>query len=154
MKSKEKKDNLDKIHKSSLGLGLPENYFSNSESEILDKIASENKAKVISFYQNKRVWFIAAGISLLVALTVFKPNVFPNIEKNPSIVSDTVNKFQNLNLVYDLFFTDDQDIAVASLFMDDIEINNYLADKIVEEIIIDEEIDYFMLENILDEDIN
>ena len=154
MKSKENKNNidLDKIHKNDLGLSVPENYFSASKNEILAKIASEKKVKVIPLYQNKFIWFVAAGIALLVALTVFKPDVFPSIDKNPSIVSDTVNKFQNLELVYDLFFTEKQDLTVASLFMNDAEINNYIESSIIEEILIDEKIDSFMLESMLSEE--
>ena len=154
MNSKETKNNidLDKKHKNDLGLGVPENYFSKSKNEILAKIASAKKAKVVPLYQNKFMWFVAAGIALLVALTVFKPSVFPNIDKNPSIVSDTVNKFQNLELVYDLFTTDKQDITVASLFMNDAEISNYIENTLIEEILIDEEIDYLMLESMLSEE--
>ena len=149
MNSKKNNIDLDITHKNDLGLGVPENYFSTSKNELLAKIASEHKTKVVPLYQNKLIWFVAAGIALLIALTVFKPNVFPSIDKNPSIVSDTVNKFQNLDLVYNLFLTDKQDITVSSLFMDDTEINNYIANNIIEEILIDEEIDYFMLEAML-----
>ena len=80
--------------------------------------------------------------------------MFPGIDKNPSIVSDTLNKFQNLDLAYNLFSADKQDITVASLFMDDTEISNYIANNIIEEILIDEEIDYFMLEDILHENLD
>ena len=149
MNSKKNNIDLDITHKNDLGLGVPENYFSTSKNELLAKIASEKKTKIVPLYQNKIIWFVAAGIALLMALTVFKPNVFPSIDKNPSIVSDTVNKFQNLDLVYNLFLTDKQDITVSSLFMDDTEINNYIANNIIEEILIDEEIDYFMLEAML-----
>jgi len=154
MNSKKNNIDLDKTHKNDLGLGVPENYFSTSKNELLSKIASENRTKVIPIYQNKFIWFVAAGIALLVALTVFKQDMFPSIDKNPSIVSDTVNKFQNLELVYDLFNTDKQDITVASLFMNDSEISNYVANNIIEELLIDEEIDSFILEDILNEELN
>ncbi len=147
-----KENNIDEIHKKDLGLSVPENYFSASKNEILAKITAEKKPKVVPLYQNKFVWFVAAGITLLVALTVFKPDVFPSIDKNPSIVSDTVNKFKNLDLVYDLFNTDEQDITIASLFMSDAEISNYIENTIIEEILIDEEIDYYMLESMLFEE--
>lgn len=147
-----KENNIDKTHKKDLGLGVPENYFTTSKNEILSKIANEKKAKVVPLYKNKFMWFAAAGIALLVALTVFKPDVFPSIDKNPSIVSDSINKFQNLELVYDLFTTDTQDITIASLFMNDAEISNYLENNIIEEILIDEKIDSFMLESMLSEE--
>ena len=147
-----KENNIDKTHKKDLGLGVPENYFTTSKNEILSKIANEKKAKVVPLYKNKFMWFAAAGIALLVALTVFKPDVFPSIDKNPSIVSDSINKFQNLELVYDLFTTDTQDITMASLFMNDAEISNYLENNIIEEILIDEKIDSFMLESMLSEE--
>ena len=147
-----KENNIDKTHKKDLGFGVPENYFTTSKNEILSKIANEKKAKVVPLYKNKFMWFAAAGITLLVALTVFKPDVFPSIDKNPSIVSDSINKFQNLELVYDLFTTDTQDITIASLFMNDAEISNYLENNIIEEILIDEKIDSFMLESMLSEE--
>lgn len=140
---------IDNTHKNDLGLSVPENYFSTSKNEILKKIALEKKTKVIPLHQNKFIWFVAAGISLLVALTVFKPSVFTTTDKNPSIVSDTVNNLKNLELVYDLFSENQQDITIASLFMNDAEISNYIANNIIEEIIIDEQIDYFMLETML-----
>ena len=153
MNSKKNENNidLDKKHKNDLGLSVPENYFSTSKNELLTKIVSEKKSKVIQLYQKKIIWFVAAGITLLITLTVFKPNVFPNINTNPLIVLDTIDKFQNLDLVFNIFTTDKQDITVASLFMDDTEINNYITNNIIEEILIDEEIDSFMLENILNE---
>lgn len=156
MDSKKIKNNIDleKVHKNDLGLGVPENYFSTSKNELLAKIGSEKKTKIVPLYQNKLIWFVAAGIALLMALTVFKPNAFPGIDKTPSIVSDTVNKFQNLDLVYNLFLNDTQDITVASLFMDETEISNYIANNIIEEILIDEEIDSFMLEDILHYDLD
>jgi hypothetical protein len=147
-----KENNIDKTHKKDLGLGVPENYFSTSKNEILSKIAHEKKARVVPFYKNKLMWFSAAGITLLVALTVFKPNVFPSIDKTPLIVSDSINKFQNLELVYDIFTTDSQNIAIASLFMNDAEISNYIENNIIEEILIDEKIDSFMLESMFSEE--
>lgn len=156
MNSKKIKNDIDleKVHTNDLGLGVPEDYFSTSKSELLAKIASEKKTKIVLLYQNKLMWFVAAGIALLMALTVFKPNAFPGIDKNPSIVSDTINKFQNLDLVYNLFLNDAQDITVASLFMDETEISNYITNNIIEELLIDEEIDYFMLEEILHDDLD
>jgi len=153
MNFKENRD-LAKTHKKDLGLSVPENYFSTSKNEILTKISGEKKVKVVPLYQNKFVWFVAAGITLLVALTVFKPNLFSNIDNNPSIVSDSLFNNENLDLVYDLFLADKEDITVASLFMDDTEISNYIANNIIEEILIDDEIDYFMLEDMLNDEMD
>lgn len=149
-----KDKNLDKIHKKNLGLSVPENYFSTSKSKLLAKIAHKKETKVVKFYQNKLVWFAAASIALLVALTVFNPTNTSNLDKASSIVSDTLNKIQNTDLIQELFITDTQDILVASLFMDDTEISNYIANNIIEELIIDEEIDYFILENLMLEENN
>ncbi len=156
MNSKKHKNNIDleNKHKNDLGLGVPGNYFSTSKNELLTKIASEKKTKIVPLYQNKLIWFAVAGIALFIALTVFKPNAFPSIDKNPSIVSDTVNKYQNLDLVYNLLLNDYQDIMVTSLFMDDTDISNYIANNIIEEILIDEEIDSFILENIYHENLD
>jgi hypothetical protein len=146
--------NLDELHKKNLGLSVPKNYFSTSKNELLEKIASKKKTKVIPFYQKKLVWFTAACIALLVALTVFNPTITSNFNKTTTIVSDTLNNIENIDLIQDLFITDSQDIMVASLFMDDTEISNYIVNNIIEELIIDEEIDYFILENLMPEESN
>jgi hypothetical protein len=141
---------MDKIHTEELGLGMPEDYFVKSKIDILDKVFHERKSKVIPLFRNKVMWFAAAGIALIVALSVFKPASMSTINEIPSIITDTVGQLRNLDLNNGEFFVED-DILVASLFVDDSEIDDYLDNYIIEEIVIDEYIDHFLLDDLTGE---
>jgi len=141
---------MDKIHTEELGLSMPEDYFEKSKIDILDKVFHEKKPKVIPLFRNKVMWFAAAGIALIVALTVFKPASMSTINEIPMVIADTVGQISNLDLANNEFFTED-DMLVASLFVDDSEIDNYVDNYIIEETIIDEYIDEFLLDDLTGE---
>ena len=141
---------IDKMHTDELGLGMPKDYFAKSKEDILDKVFTENKSKEIPLYRNKVIWFAAAGIALIVAFSVFKPDTLPTINDIPSVIADTVGQIRNLDLTNDEFFVED-DILVASLFIDDSEIDNFFDTYIMEEVIIDEYIDHFLLDDLTGE---
>ncbi len=61
-----------------------------------------------------------------------------------------MGQIRNLDLANDEFFVED-DILVASLFIDDSEIDNYLDTYIIEEVVIDEYIDHFLLDDLTGE---
>ena len=146
--SSEKK--MDKIHTEELGLGMPEDYFSTSKIDILDKVFHEKKSKVIPLFRNKVMWFAAAGIALIVALTIFKPASMSNINEIPTVIADTVGQIRNLDLINSEFFVED-DMLVASLFIDDSEIDDFIDNYIIEETVIDEYIDEFLLDDLTGE---
>jgi len=140
---------LDIMHTDELGLGMPEDYFSKSKNDILEKINSEKKSKVIPIYKNKVVWFAAAGIAFILALTVFKPDVLPDIGEIPSIVSDSVDQIKNFDLATINEFVE-EDVLIASLFVDESQIDTYIDNYIIEETFIDEYIDNYIMDDLLD----
>lgn len=146
--SSEKK--MDKMHAEELGLGMPEDYFSTSKIDILDKVFQDKKSKVVPLFRNKVMWFAAAGIALIVALTVFKPAGMSSINEIPTVIADTVGQIRNLELINSEFFVED-DMLVASLFIDDSEIDDYIDNYIIEETVIDEYIDAFLLDDLTGE---
>jgi len=138
---------MDKMHTEELGLGMPEDYFVKSKIDVLDKVFYEKKSKVIPLFRNKAMWFAAAGIALIVALSIFKPVTLSTVNEIPSVITDTVDQIRNFDLNNAKFFIED-DILVASLFVDDSEIDDYIDNYIIEEIIIDEYIDHFLLDDL------
>jgi len=141
---------MDKMHTEELGLGMPEDYFSTSKIDILDKVFHEKKSKVIPLFRNKVMWFAAAGIALIVTLTVFKPAGLSTINEIPTVIADTVGQIRNLDLANSEFFVED-DMLVASLFIDDSEIDDFVDNYIIEETVIDEYIDAFLLDDLTGE---
>ena len=146
--SSEKK--MDKMHTEELGLGTPEDYFLTSKIDILDRVFHEKKSKVVPLFRNKIMWFAAAGIALIVALTVYKPTGMSTINEIPRVIADTVGQIRNLDLANSEFFVED-DMLVASLFIDDSEIDDYIDNYIIEETVIDEYIDEFLLDDLTGE---
>ena len=140
----------DKIHAEELGMDIPEDYFAKSKIDILDKVFKEKKSKVIPLFRNKVMWFAAAGIALILALSVFNPSTISTVNEIPSVFTDTVDQIRNLDLNNGRFFSED-DMLVASLFVDDADIDNYVDNYIIEEIIIDEYIDHFLLDDLTGE---
>ncbi len=141
---------LEKMHSDDLGLSLPDDYFAKSKNEILDKINPEKSSKIISLYKSKIFWFAAAGIAIIIALSVFKPNILSERNSIPSMVSDTVKQIQYFDLANNEAISED-DILVASLFIAEDQIDNYVDNYIVEESLIDEYIDSYLLDEMIDD---
>lgn len=148
MNSKEK--NIDQSHKNDLGFELPEDYFLKSKNEILSKV-SKKETKIISFYKSKMIWFAAAGISLILALTVYKQQVNTSIINIPNIVSDTLNTNKMFDLATDYIFEDD--VLIASLFVSDVNLKNFLNNAFVEGVVEDEYLDDYIVDQLMDDDI-
>lgn len=55
------------------GFKVPEGYFEQFESKMLNQLVVENEPKVISLWQQKRIWMtsIAAVLLVSIALTVY-----------------------------------------------------------------------------------
>lgn len=149
MNSKEK--NIDKVHKEDLGFDIPEDYFLKSKNEILSKVSTSKKAKTISIFKNRFVWLAAAGIALFVALTVFKQQTIPSMKNTPKIVSDTLNASENVDLALNYFFEDN--LLVASLFVSDANVENYVTNAFLEEVAADEYLDDFIVNELMEEDL-
>lgn len=95
--------NSEKKHKTDLGIGIPEGYFSKSSEAILKQTVGKKKTKVISL-QKKYVWSAAAAIALLFTLAV-------------------VNQFESSQAI-----TVDNDVLIASLLTEDAEVDTFIED--------------------------
>lgn len=152
---------LKKKHSEELGLNVPEDYFSNSKSEILSKVLTKKEPKLISIYRKRNIWIAAASIALIFGLTVFKPFSVLNFNDSPMVVMDSVDDasiekvvvadspavYQKNNQT-DLVSTKESgtgatseqvesvenDIVVESLFMEENEINESVNNYMLEDI--------------------
>ncbi|MGB5500671.1 MAG: hypothetical protein WBM77_17195 [Maribacter sp.] len=130
-------EKVQKMHTEDLGLGMPEDYFSKSKSEILAKVGIEDKSRVLPLYRNKIFWAAAAAIAVLIVLTVFKTNTVPQIDETPTIVSDTIEQL-NEGLADEDFYQGESDILISSLFVEDTELDEFVDNYMLEEAIVDE----------------
>lgn len=154
-------EKLGKKHSEELGLHVPEDYFSNSKSEILSKVLAKKEPKLISIYRKRNIWMVAASIALVFGLTVLKPFSVLNFNDSPIVVMDSVTNtsvekivaadspavYQKSNET-DLVsikesgngVTSEQgesvenDIVVESLFMEENEINESVNNYMLEDI--------------------
>jgi hypothetical protein len=127
---------MKEMHSSALGLKTPENYFSASKMEILEKVSTQKEKRFYLFSRKRIIWAAAASIAIIFAVSVFKPNVLPSFNNVPAIVSDTVELFQNNNLAQGEFKEDD--ILITSLFVPDNEIDEFVNNYVLEELVYDE----------------
>jgi len=127
--------NLQKSHKEELGLNIPKDYFANSKANILEKVLTKKETKSSIFSRERMVWFAAASIAVIFALTVFKPNVLPLMNTIPAIVSDTVDNLNNKGLALENLKSNENDALIASLFVDDAEIDEFVTDYVLEELV-------------------
>jgi hypothetical protein len=104
--------NTEKKHKSDLGLNIPEGYFSKSKQAVLDKTVFEKKSKVIPLYKNMYAWSAVAVVALLFILTVYRP-------------------LMNTNEI-------DDDILIASLVIEDSDVDQLLENYVNEELLTDD----------------
>ena len=129
-------EKLQKMHFEDLGLGMPEDYFSKSKSEILAKVGIEDKSRVLPLYRNKIFWAAAAAIAVLFVLTLFKTSTVPQIEKIPAIVSDTIEQL-NKGLANEDFYQGENDILISSLFVEDTELDEFVDNYMLGEALFD-----------------
>lgn len=68
------------------GFKVPEGYFEQFESKMLNQLVVENQPKVISLWKNKRVWMTSIAAVLLVSIAL--PVYFSMNNTTASIVED------------------------------------------------------------------
>jgi hypothetical protein len=127
---------MHEMHSEELGFQVPEDYFSKSKMEILAKVSNQKEQRFNIFSRKRIIWSVAATITIIVALTVFKPNALTSFDNVPVIVSDTINHLQNNNLAQGEFKEDD--ILISSLFVPDSEIDEFVDDYVLEELVYEE----------------
>ncbi len=127
---------MHEMHSEELGLKTPENYFSKSKMEILEKVSIQKEEKINFFSRKRIIWSAAATIAIIVALTVFKHNSLPSMDKIPAIVSDTIDYLKQDGLAQDEL--KENDILITSLFISDNEIDEFVDDYVLEELVYEE----------------
>lgn len=144
-KMNQMKDNeLNQIHSDALGLKIPENYFSNSKNEILNKVLAEKETKVIPFYKKRTTWLAAASVTLLLGLSIFRTYNSQNQESITNQLADSIVQLDtknsatatpnNNNPIPNYSLTNENDILVSSLFVEDKEIDEYITNYILNDI--------------------
>lgn len=143
MDSKFKTDNqisfdgkMHKMHSEELGFNIPDNYFSKSKIEILEKVANQKKSRLTIFSRERIIWSVAATIAIIFAVSFFKPNVLPSFNNVPAIVSDTIDYMKNNNLAQGELI--ENDILITSLFVPDNEIDEFVDNYVLEELVYEE----------------
>jgi len=137
-------DELNKIHSDSLGLSIPENYFSESKNRILDKVLAEKEPKIIPFYKKTTIWLVAATVSLLIGLSVCNKYAAQDEQDISNQLTDSVAQIDNENAattiqnnnnpIPNYSVTAENDILVSSLFVEDKEVDEYITNYILEDI--------------------
>lgn len=127
---------MHEMHSEELGFQVPEDYFSKSKMEILTKVSNQKEQRFNIFSQKRIVWSAAATIAIIVALTVFKPNALPAIDKIPAIVSDTIDQLKTNGLAQGE--PEENDILITSLFVADNEIDEFVDNYVLEELVYEE----------------
>lgn len=79
---------LEETHSTDLGLKIPEDYFSKSKIEILNRIKKEQKPKVMPFYKKKQNWMVAASLLFLLGLSFYSINKGLISQKNETILTN------------------------------------------------------------------
>ncbi len=127
---------MHEMHSEKLGFQVPDGYFSKSKMEILEKVSKQKEQRFGIFSRKRIIWSAAATIAIIVALTVFKPDAIPSFDNVPVIVSDTIDHLQNNNLAQGKLKEDD--ILISSLFVPDSEIDEFVDDYVLEELVYEE----------------
>lgn len=131
-----KEDELNKIHSDTLGLTIPENYFSNSKNEILNKVLTEKETKVIPFYKKRTSWLAAASVTLLLGLSIFRTYNSQNQENITNQLTDSIVQIDNTttnNTTQGHNLVPENDIIVSSLFVEEKEIDEYITNRLLED---------------------
>ena len=127
---------MHEMHSEELGFQVPEDYFSKSKMEILAKVSNQKKIRFNIFSRERIIWSVAATIAIILALTVFKPNALPAMDEIPAIVSDTIDQLKTNGLAQDEF--EENEILITSLFISDNEIDEFVDDYVLEELVYEE----------------
>lgn len=68
------------------GFKVPEGYFEQFETKMLSQLVVENEPKVISLWQNKRVWMTSIAAVLLISIAL--PVYFSMNDTTTNVVED------------------------------------------------------------------
>ncbi len=126
--------NITKKHNTELGLKTPKNYFSASKNSILEQVSTKDSNKSTIFNKNRNLWLIAASISILISILFFKTKLNTKINQNQTVIVDTIQKLKKEKIINNIV-TKPDNILIASLFIDDNKVDDYIDNSLINEII-------------------
>lgn len=124
--------NLENSPKIKSGFKTPDGYFENFSEQMLAKIAQEEKP-VISIFQTRRNWFVAAAAVLILGISI--PFLNKTNTGNTSVDEETMENYlayQSTISQYDLInLLDNEDIEAleSDLKVDDAVVESALSDN-------------------------
>ncbi|MCF8272454.1 MAG: hypothetical protein K9I95_01340 [Flavobacteriaceae bacterium] len=139
-KSNQHKKDISRLHKDKLGMNIPEDFFSKSKEDILNKVLKQDKPKQSIFWLRTTIAYpIAASIILLFAITIWMKN-------NNQKINNQITNTEYFNTMNPDFF--DSDFLISSLMVPDKDIDNYLDYYLINKVVIEAELSEQQLENI------
>ncbi|RKS25088.1 hypothetical protein CLV94_0118 [Flavobacterium endophyticum] len=124
--------NLENSPKIKSGFKTPDGYFENFSEQMLAKIAQEEKP-VISIFQRRKNWFVAAAAVLILGISI--PFLNKTDTGNTSVDEETMENYlayQSTISQYDLInLLDNEDIEAleSDLKVDDAVVESALSDN-------------------------
>jgi hypothetical protein len=129
--------NLATNHKEKLGLEIPDGYFSRSKQEILTSIEKlDLPGKLIFGLRPAFAYPIAASLILLIGLLFWLQFADPGIKTQLSDIESIDFKFPK------------EDILISSLFVSDSDMDSFVNEYILNEVVLEAERSEQELENI------
>lgn len=126
LKQESTKKSLGQQHKDYLGMDIPKDYFTKSKKDILKQITDTEETKKPLFrFRSFYLYPIAASLILLIGLTFWMQNNTQRI--NPEVADIETRQFK--------LETDDS--LLASLFIEDSKMDEFLDAYILNEIIVE-----------------
>ena len=124
---------IGKLHKEDLGLETPEDYFFSSKKELLERISMEKPVKSSYHFRKKLFLSTAAVIIFLITLNLFNRDVSLRIDETTKIVLDTIDELKSNEVLTEQHFEKkENDVLIASLFVDDNEIEQFIDSYVME----------------------
>lgn len=143
--------NIDNLHKDELGFGLPDNYFEKSKSKILSKISENKEVQIIPLYKRKTTWLVAAGIALLISVSVYKQQISNSVKNVPEIALENTIQTKHLELAAD--YIAEENMLLASILVSDKNVDTYLNNAFINSVLEDEHLDNFIVDELMDEEL-
>lgn len=138
--SNQHKKGISERHKDKLGMDIPEDFFTKSKESILNKVIIPEKPKQTIFWLRPMVAYpMAASIILAIALTFWTQK--DNVVNNEQLTNTENFKLLNSEIL-------DGDFLTASLMFSDSDMDKFLDNYIMNNIVIEAEKSEQQLENI------
>ncbi|WP_159777288.1 hypothetical protein [Flavobacterium sp. 9AF] len=128
--------NLDVEPKIKSGFQIPENYFEQFESKMLNQLP-KNESKVVSLFHRKQIWISSIAALLLVMIAI---PVYQSMNKNNAIEVTTlenylVSEYSTYDII-DKLSTEDINALENDLTLNDDAVESYLLET--------QNIDYYL----------